>query len=143
MGLVRIVKQETQANFRYMQTAILKRLVPGTFGKLTVGTKFWFTAERPWVDNQNNVSCIPTGTYTCRWTLSPRLKRYTYEILNVPKRSGIRIHSGNFPNQVLGCACLGLTIGVMDGQKGVFNSVTAVRQFETLMNKKDFTLAIL
>lgn len=110
----------------------------GSFGKMD---KF-FTVELPWKDNANNVSCIPAGRYRCSWTLSPRLKRYTYEVLNVPGRAGIRIHSGNFPKQFLGCIGLGLSVGVMDGQRGVFSSQTAIRQFEAQMQQQSFILEI-
>lgn len=116
--------------------------LPQMFGVLTVGLLRLFTVERPWVGNQNNVSCIPVGVYIVKWTKSPRLKRYTYEVRNVPKRSGIRIHSANFPKQVLGCLSLGMSRGSMDGQVGVFSSVTAVRKFEQYMNHETFELEI-
>ena len=123
-------------------TVTLKRSIPATFGVLQFANRKWFTCERPWLDNQNNVSCIPIGLYLCRWTLSPRLKRFTYEVLNVPRRSGIRIHSANFPSQVLGCIALGEKYGKMDGMQGVFCSVTAIRQFEAALNKQDFILEV-
>lgn len=127
-----------------MKRVIIQRNLkaPQMFGVLTVGSLRLFTVERPWLDNQNNVSCIPADVYICKWTKSPRMKRYTYEITNVPKRSGIRIHSGNFPYQFLGCIGLGLTKGIMDGIHGVFNSQTAVRLFETYLNKETFLLDI-
>lgn len=124
------------------QTVTLKRSNSLTFGILQIANDKWFTCERPWKDNENNVSCIPKGSYLCRWTLSPRLKKYTYEVLNVPRRSGIRIHSANFPSQVLGCVALGEKIGTMEGQTGVFVSVSAIRHFNDIMNKQDFTLEI-
>ncbi len=123
-------------------TVTLKRSDLLTFGVMQYAGNKWFTCERPWKDNENNVSSIPTGSYLCRWTLSPRLKRFTYEVLNVPGRSGIRIHSANFPSQVLGCIALGQKYGQMDGKQGVFSSVTAIRQFEIALNKQEFTLEI-
>jgi hypothetical protein len=114
----------------------------GTFGVLKYQANAWFTCERPWLDNQNNVSCIPVGSYLCRWTLSPRLRKETYEVLNVPRRSGIRIHSANFPSQVVGCIALGEKFGTMQGKAGVFMSVSAIRNFNSLLNKEDFTLEV-
>jgi len=110
----------------------------GSFGKLDR----FFTVELPWKDNANNVSCIPVGKYRCNWTLSPRLKRCTYEVTGVKGRAGIRIHSGNFPRQFLGCIGLGLSVGVMDGQRGVFSSQTAIRLFESQLNKQSFILEL-
>lgn len=128
-----------------MKKVVLERnikKVNGTFGILRSDQSKWFTVERPWLDNQNNISCIPIGTYVCKWTLSPRLKKFTYEVTGVPKRAGIRIHSANFPNQVLGCLSLGKKAGMMDGKRGVFLSVTAVREFNDVMNKEIFQLEI-
>lgn len=130
-----------------MKLAILKRTEQnqfGTFGKLsnTINGLVLFSVELPWIENKNNISCIPVGKYVCRWTLSPRLRRFTYEVTSVKGRAGIRIHSGNFPKQFLGCIGLGLKYGIMDRQQGVFNSKTAVRCFESLMNKEIFQLEV-
>jgi hypothetical protein len=114
----------------------------GTFGLITTGLQQWFTIERPWEDNQNNVSCIPIGTYKCIWSLSPRLKKFTYEITGVPKRSGIRIHSANFTSQVLGCVALGEKRGTMDGKPAILLSTSAVRLFNSTFNKEPFLLEI-
>lgn len=128
-----------------MKKVILKRrpsIPMGTFGVISVDNLVLFTVELPWKDNANNVSCIPTGKYRCSWTKSPRLKKFTYGVMNVPKRAGIRIHSGNFAFQFLGCIGLGLTNGVMDGKRGVFSSVSAVRRFEKLLDGQDFILEV-
>jgi hypothetical protein len=132
---------------RLMKQAKLKRIVSnefGTFGQLSnsINNLVLFTVELPWLENKNNISCISVGKYICKWTKSPRLKKYTYEITKVSKRSGIRIHAGNFPKQILGCVGLGLKRGTMDGQQGIFSSQTAIRKFETIMNKEDFELEI-
>ena len=128
-----------------MKRVVLNRtlsLPDGMFGLISVDNKKWFTCERPWLDNQNNVSCIPKGTYLCRWTLSPRLKKFTYEVTQVPNRMGIRIHSANFSYQVIGCIALGTSSGVMDSKRGVFGSVTAIRQFNEYLNQQDFQLKV-
>lgn len=53
-----------------------------------------YTLERPWKDNASNVSCIPSGIYTCRPYSSPKYPD-VYEVTNVPKRDHILFHSGN------------------------------------------------
>jgi hypothetical protein len=50
----------------------------------------------------------------------------TPELLDVPGRSDIRIHIGNFPQDTLGC----LLVGEMKGQDKIFNSKPA---FEKLL----------
>lgn len=103
-----------------------------------------FSLERPWKNNKPFISCIPKGTYTCKWTFSPKFLRYTYEIQNVQNRSGIRIHSANFYSQLLGCIALGNSYRDInyDGKMDVLNSRITVAKFEQLMDKKDFTLVI-
>ena len=123
----------------------------GTFGILAVGSFWCYTLELPWRNNASNYSCIPKGTYTVRWTYSPKFKRYMYLIDGVPHRSGIRIHSANYAGDVkkgykshlYGCLALGKKIGVLEGQKAILISRPTVRQFEQLMNKQTFLLRIL
>jgi hypothetical protein len=133
---------------KQLKTVVLQRLLSdeqGTLGKLL---SFW-TLELPWEDNATGQSCIPAGTYKVVWSLSPRLKKYTYEILGVPKRAGIRIHGGNyagnepdFISHSLGCPLLGMKTGTMKGQRAVMASQIAVQRFITAMNKETFLLEI-
>ena len=46
---------------------------------------------------------IPNGTYEVRVTYSPRFKRMLPLVLNVPGRSGIRVHRGTRPEHSRGC----------------------------------------
>lgn len=121
----------------------------GTLGKLSMLNKTWFLLELPWRDNLPGLSCIPVGIYTVKWTKSPRLKKYTYEILGVPDRAGIRIHGGNFAGKVkeflshsLGCPLIAYKVGRMLGQRAVLDSRRAVADFERLGNKQTIQLEI-
>lgn len=51
--------------------------------------------------------CIPAGSYDVILTKSPHLGYVCPEVLNVPGRSAIRWHIGNFPKDVLGCIAIG------------------------------------
>lgn len=62
------------------------------------------TAERPWLDNKRGVSCIPEGEYNLGMRESPVVSRSTrgryrkgWEVQNVPDRSFIMFHPGNWP----------------------------------------------
>jgi hypothetical protein len=150
----RLIKVKAQNGTNTLVSkATLTRLTTsndGTFGKFVCDGFSVYSGELPDRGNLPNISCIPKGVYTCHWTYSPRMKKFTYELENVKGRTSIRIHSANFvgnpsppfKKQVNGCITLGLQIGIMDGQKAILQSVTAVRQLETLLDKKDFVLEI-
>ena len=52
---------------------------------------------------ENAEFLIPTGTYELERTWSPKFRKFLPEILNVPERSGIRIHRGTIPEHSTGC----------------------------------------
>jgi len=58
--------------------------------------------ELPWKDNNFQVSCIPEGKYLVRERRTDKFKRH-YHILDVPNRTFILQHTGNFTRQILGC----------------------------------------
>lgn len=82
-----------------------------TIGQLElVGTPFkCFTLELPWLDNKQNISCVPAGTYKYEKRKSPSLGQVIH-ILDVENRTWIYIHAGNFTSQILGCVLVGQAI---------------------------------
>ncbi len=95
-------------------------------------------------NNQQNISCIPSGVYKVVWSFSPRFMKFTYEITGVKNRSGIRVHSGNFFTQINGCILLGNNLVDINGDKelDVINSQKTIELFNNFMGKKEFTLII-
>lgn len=63
--------------------------------------------ELPWLDNRRNVSCIPTGRYKAKKYKSPN-NGDTFLLENVPGRSLIQIHAGNFYTDIRGCILPGM-----------------------------------
>lgn len=118
----------------------------GMWGKLSckeAGLEL-LTLERPWLDNENKVSCIPAGTYNVRATQSARFGRLMYLVEAVPERTGIRIHPANFPSELQGCIALGTSIGRTAAKgKMLLNSRAGVGRLESLLGMKPFTLVVL
>lgn len=79
----------------------------GTFGVLrVVSVPFALTLERPWQDNEPQVSCIPPGRYACQRLRSPRFG-WTFEVQHVPNRTHVLFHSGNTLEDTHGCILVG------------------------------------
>lgn len=114
----------------------------GTFGRINCGNFNCFSLERPVVVNRPNLDAIPSGVYMVTWTYSPHFKRPMYLVKEVKGRSGVRIHSANLTSQLNGCISLGSKLGKLGGKKALLLSKPAIRQFEQLMDKKDFILEI-
>ena len=102
-----------------------------------------YSLELPWRDNKKNISCIPKGTYKCTLYNSPKFGK-VYKVLNVPNRTNILIHIGNYNSQTQGCIMLGDELKDInkDGQKDVINSKLTLSKFMLFMGGKDFTLDI-
>ena len=54
--------------------------------------------------------CIQAGVYRVVLTFSPHLGYVCPEVLDVPGRTEIRWHTGNFPKDVLGCCVVGTSM---------------------------------
>ena len=65
------------------------------------------TLELPWRDNQRRISCIPTGKYKCKLDFYNRGGYKAFQVMDVPDRSEIKIHIGNWTKNVLGCIATG------------------------------------
>lgn len=81
-----------------------------TIGRLRYGSFQCLILELPWKDNQQNVSCIPEGIYKAKKRISPGKGYQVIEYINVPNRTYIQIHYGNYTHQILGCQLPGDSI---------------------------------
>lgn len=119
-----------------MKTLLLTRHAAtpwGTFGALLIpGHAPFVTLEPPWRNNARNVSCIRPGRYPLKLLPSSTLDRITkskfskgWYVQNVPDRSGILFHPGNFENDTQGCILVGTSAELINGRPGVARSQIA------------------
>lgn len=113
----------------------------GTYGRFTVPGFSCFFTERPWLNNQKQISCIPAGLYVCKWHKSPKFG-WCYEVTNVPGRGNILIHAGNYYWNSHGCLLPCKKLGYIDGKKAGLLSKPAVLALNTFFNKQSFLLEI-
>ena len=85
-----------------------------TIGRLSYGSFRCLTLELPWKGNQNSISCVPAGSYNARKYDSP--KHGAVILLDdVPERTWVEIHAGNFTRQIQGCILVGDSLKYLDG----------------------------
>ena len=84
-----------------------------TLGRLYCEDFQCFTLELPWLDNQKNISCIPAGTYEAIKYESPKHGSVIL-LQDVPDRTFIEGHAGNYTRQILGCFLVGDGIKWLD-----------------------------
>lgn len=65
------------------------------------------TLERPWLDNQKSISCIPEGDYIVRRDRHGRFKWFSVQ--DVPNRTFIEFHEGSKPEHSEGCILMSIS----------------------------------
>ncbi|MHA1379295.1 MAG: DUF5675 family protein [Candidatus Helarchaeota archaeon] len=109
----------------------------GTIGVLLIDKiAFCATLEPEDLNNQENISCIPEGSYICERVNSPKYGN-TFEVKNVPNRNHILIHSGNTEDHTMGCILLGQYFGKLRGSRAVLNSGATFKRFLKGMKIKE------
>jgi hypothetical protein len=99
-----------------------------------------FTLENPLRETSTD-SRIPAGEYLCI-AYSGAKHKNVYLVRDVPGRTTILIHAGNFEKDTEGCILLGLGAGIVSGEPAVTASMTALQDFRNLLGREDFKLII-
>lgn len=86
------------------------------------GVFFCHTMEPP---RSGAHPCIPAATYEVQMYPSAKFRGMRPIILNVPKRSGILIHEGNYPRQTQGCILVGrnMSVGTLSFSKNTLDEL--------------------
>lgn len=115
----------------------------GTFGVLRYGDFSCFTVERPWINNQSRISCIPEGDYKLVWHNGPKFGK-TVALVGgtvsqypdgVAARSAILIHPANEMNDLQGCIGLGNGLGLIRNNWAVTSSLPAIHTFYKMLEE--------
>lgn len=90
-----------------------------------------FTMERPWLNNQNEISCIPPGKYSVIKVPATHIPYPHFAVENVPDRAGICIHKANYVIQLEGCVAVGMELKDINGD-GLLDTVSSGQAFDLL-----------
>jgi len=99
-------------------------------------------------DNEKNRSCIPgNATYLCKWLGKHGHRENVWSVKRhngseIPGRTGVLIHKGNYPKDTLGCILFGNSRDIVNHPDFVGNSGVTLAKFATAMNRQDFLLRI-
>ena len=121
-----------EENFRY-----------GTFGFLRIDKQvFCVTLEPPDILNEQYISSIPAQQYECHKHQSPKFGT-TFEVSNVPGRTKVLFHRGNYARDTHGCILLAQHFGKIKENRVVLNTGATFKNFMALMsNTNVFHLTI-
>lgn len=100
----------------------------------------FFTLENPKRESEKD-SLIPTGSYICQPYSGTKFKN-VYIVNNVPDRSAILFHWGNFEKDTEGCILIGDGAGMLSGQPAITASKLAFERFRSIIGKNIFTVVI-
>lgn len=98
-----------------------------------------YTLEKPWLGNMGQISCMPDGTYKVAPYTSEKFPN-VYQIKDVPHRTAILIHLGNYATDTHGCVLVGM--GVTPTTPMVSNSKNAMELVKHLVGNNEFTLTV-
>lgn len=101
------------------------------------------TLELPDLGNQKNISCIPEGKYNVHLIYSPKFGKCFY-VQDVPGRSEILIHKGNYNKDTHGCILVGMGHEDINGD-GILDVIESTHAMNKLLNimPDDFVLHII
>lgn len=102
------------------------------------------TLELAWRDNQQFISCIPTGNYICKRRSSLKYGHH-FLVSNVSDREFILIHHGNFHRDTNGCILVGKDHHDVnnDGYLDVTHSKETMKQLNNLIEGILFPLTVI
>ncbi len=107
-----------------------------TLGTLTAGSVTLFTIERPWLQNQPHVSCIPPGDYKITIIQIGAEEKIRLEGGCIPsERTLINIEVANRAEQLEGCIGVGCGVRLEDAVNGIYMATDSRRAHNRLFQE--------
>ena len=124
------------------KSTIGRLLIDGLFYGWTLEDKDRYLEEDP-RRKVKGETAIPVGRYQVIINWSPRFKRELPLLLNVPGFEGIRIHSGNKPEDTEGCILPGKTKGqdFVGRSREAFNEI--FEAIQSALNKNEAVFIVI
>lgn len=98
-----------------------------TLGALSLnGELLCWTLELPWLNNKQNISCIPAGKYKCIRGVLKGNERWLLQ--DVEGRTWIFIHAGNTHKDILGCILVGSGVGYINDDRAILGTTNALNE---------------
>lgn len=123
-----------------MRTLTLQRLTSSDLGVTGVLIEDYkpilLTLERPWLDNKEDVSCIPAGQYLCERYNSQHFGS-VFMVMDVPDRRGILVHGGNKILDTKGCILTGLSFDIVNDGLWVAEGQRALHKLHKHLDGQD------
>jgi len=106
------------------------------------GVPFALSLERPWLNNQKGVSCIPAGSYKAVRHISPKFGE-TFWLRDVEGRAEILFHKGNIDDDSHGCILVGEQFNYVKNEDGITASAEGFAEFMRIQKDvSEFTIEI-
>jgi hypothetical protein len=97
------------------------------------------TLENPFRKTTKD-SAIPSGIYKCVKDNTGKFQ--FYKVLNVPNRSNIEIHQGNYESDTEGCILVGESWSIINNKLAVTKSMAAIQKLRNIL-PSEFELEII
>lgn len=97
------------------------------------------TLELPYKDNQEDISCIPTGKYILEKYDSPK-HGWIWRFKNVEGRTFIEIHIANEVSELLGCIAVGEEL---TGNRLILSKIAFDRFMAFTENDSEITITVM
>ena len=99
-----------------------------------------YTLEPPDLGNKRNVSCIPAGEYEA-YIRDKNTSKWDYDCLqlvDVPNRTDIQLHAGNYPKNTVGC----ILVGSLQGHNAVWKSKDKLKELVNFCRGEEIRVII-